>query len=36
MGFNLLPLAVIPEIRITDRGLVSVPAMQHLPLFEPL
>ena len=35
MGFNLLPLAVIPEIRITDKGLVSVPAMRLLPLFEP-
>jgi adenine deaminase len=36
MGFNLLPLAVIPQIRITDKGLVSVPAMRLLPLFEPL
>jgi len=25
MGFNLIPLSVIPEIRITDRGLVTVP-----------
>jgi adenine deaminase len=35
MGFNLIPLSVIPEIRITDRGLVTVPGMQILPLFEP-
>ncbi|MBC7367530.1 MAG: amidohydrolase family protein [Undibacterium sp.] len=33
MGFNLIPLSVIPEIRITDRGLVTVPGMQQLPLF---
>ena len=35
MGFNLIPLSVIPAIRITDKGLVSVPDMQQLPLFEP-
>ncbi len=35
MGFNLIPLSVIPEIRITDRGLVTVPEMQIVPLFEP-
>ena len=29
MGFNLIPLSVIPEIRITDRGLVLVPGMEH-------
>jgi len=34
MGFNLIPLSVIPEIRITDQGLVTVPGMQILPLFE--
>jgi len=34
MGFNLLPLSVIPELRLTDRGLVAVPAMTILPLFE--
>jgi len=34
MGFNLIPLSVIPEIRITDQGLVTVPAMELLPLFE--
>ena len=36
MGFNLIPLSVIPEIRITDKGLVTVPGMEQLPLFEPL
>jgi adenine deaminase len=36
MGFNLIPLSVIPEIRITDKGLVTVPQMQILPLFEAL
>lgn len=35
MGFNLIPLSVIPEIRITDKGLVTVPGMRVLPLFEP-
>jgi adenine deaminase len=35
MGFNLIPLSVIPEIRITDKGLVTVPAMRIVPLFEP-
>ena len=34
MGFNLIPLSVIPDIRITDRGLVTVPGMVQLPLFE--
>ena len=32
MGFNLIPLSVIPEIRITDKGLVTVPAMEIVPL----
>ena len=36
MGFNLIPLSVIPEIRITDKGLVTVPQMQQLPLVEAL
>ncbi len=35
MGFNLIPLSVIPEIRITDKGLVLVPEMRLVPLFEP-
>ena len=34
MGFNLIPLAVIPEIRLTDKGLVLVPEMGLVPLFE--
>lgn len=34
MGFNLIPLSVIPEIRITDKGLVLVPEMTLVPLFE--
>ena len=33
MGFNLIPLSVIPEIRITDKGLVTVPGMEQVPLF---
>ena len=35
MGFNLIPLSVIPEIRITDKGLVTVPGMEKLALLEP-
>jgi adenine deaminase len=35
MGFNLIPLSVIPEIRITDKGNVLVPEMEIQPLFEP-
>ncbi|MEY4489674.1 MAG: hypothetical protein RIQ79_2182, partial [Verrucomicrobiota bacterium] len=34
MGFNLIPLSVIPAIRITDKGLVTVPGMQQMPLFD--
>ena len=34
MGFNLIPLSVIPEIRITDKGLVLVPQMELVSLFE--
>lgn len=34
MGFNLIPLSVIPEIRITDKGLVTVPGMAQPPLLE--
>jgi adenine deaminase len=36
MGFNLIPLAVIPDIRITDKGLILVPSMKSVPLFEPV
>jgi len=34
MGFNLLPLSVIPDIRLTDKGLVIVSEMRVQPLFE--
>lgn len=34
MGFNLLPLSVIPELRLTDKGLIDVIAMKVVPLFE--
>ena len=34
MGFNLIPLSVIPELRLTDKGLVTVPQMAQLPLVE--
>jgi adenine deaminase len=34
MGFNLIPLSVIPEIRITDKGLVTVPQMELVPLLQ--
>jgi adenine deaminase len=34
MGFNLLPLSVIPDFRLTDKGLVDVKAMKLVPLCE--
>ncbi|GEP05899.1 adenine deaminase C-terminal domain-containing protein [Methylobacterium oxalidis] len=34
MGFNLIPLSVIPRIRLTDMGLILVPEMRQIPLFE--
>ena len=34
MGFNLLPLSVIPELRLTDKGLVDVLGMRIVPLVE--
>ncbi len=34
MGFNLLPLSVIPALRLTDKGLVDVIGMRIVPLFE--
>jgi len=34
MGFNLLPLSVIPEFRLTNKGLVDVNSMKIIPLFE--
>jgi adenine deaminase len=36
MGFNLIPLSVIPSLRITDKGIVTVPGLEILPLFEPV
>ncbi|MFK7792079.1 MAG: adenine deaminase [Devosiaceae bacterium] len=33
MGFNLIPLSVIPELRITDKGMVRVPEMTIEPLY---
>ncbi len=36
MEFSLLALAVIPELRVTDRGLISTTqAPKIIPLFEP-
>ena len=34
MGFNLLPLSVIPNIRLTNKGLIDVNTMNIIPLFE--
>ena len=34
MGFNLLPLSVIPNFRITNKGLVDVNSMIIEPLVE--
>ena len=34
MGFNLLPLSVIPNFRLTNKGLVDVNTMKIVPLFE--
>ena len=34
MGFNLLPLSVIPKIRLTNKGLIDVNKMTIIPLFE--
>ena len=34
MDFNLIPLSVIPEVRIIDRGLVHVTGMKIITLFE--
>ena len=34
MGFNLLPLSVIPNIRLTNKGLIDVNEMKIIPLFE--
>ena len=34
MGFNLLPLSVIPNFRITNKGLIDVNTMKIIPLFD--
>jgi adenine deaminase len=34
MGFSLISLSVIPEVRLTDKGLVTVPQMTQLPLIR--
>ena len=34
MGFNLLPLSVIPQLRLTDKGLIDVLRMRVVPLCE--
>ena len=34
MGFNLLSLSVIPNLRLTNKGLVDVRKMKIIPLFE--
>jgi adenine deaminase len=34
MGFNLLPLSVIPALRLTDKGLIDVVNMKVVPLFQ--
>ena len=34
MGFNLLPLSVIPNFRITNKGLIDVNSMKIVPLIE--
>ncbi len=36
MGFNLLPLSVIPELRLTDKGLIDVLGLRVIPLFAPV
>ena len=34
MGFNLLSLSVIPNFRLTNKGLIDVNEMKIIPLFE--
>lgn len=36
MGFNLIPLSVIPDLRLTDKGLIVVKELRQIPLFEPV
>jgi adenine deaminase len=33
MTLSFLALPVIPELKLTDRGLVDVAAFRHVPLF---
>jgi adenine deaminase len=33
MSLHFIQLAVIPELKITDRGLVDVPAQEYVELF---
>ena len=33
MTLSFLPLAVIPKLRITDRGLVDVDSFDFVPLY---
>ncbi len=35
MQHSLLALVVIPELRISDLGLVDVRSFEFIPLFEP-
>ncbi|MGQ9457324.1 MAG: adenine deaminase C-terminal domain-containing protein, partial [Anaerolineae bacterium] len=35
MTLSFVALAVIPELRLTDRGLVDVTQFQFVPLFLP-
>ncbi|QBF29764.1 adenine deaminase [Thalassococcus sp. S3] len=36
MQHSLLALVVIPELRISDKGLIDVRTFQEIPVFEPL
>jgi adenine deaminase len=33
MTLSFLALEVMPSLKLTDRGLVDVPVMEHVPLF---
>ena len=36
MQHSLLALVVIPELRISDKGLIDVRSFREIPLLEPL
>jgi adenine deaminase len=36
MALSFLSLSVIPELKLTDRGLVDVYKFSHVPLFEEI